>query len=51
MIRLNRLCFASPCWIIYDILVGSVSGIACEAFSMGSVIVSLFRYGLAALDA
>lgn len=51
VIRLNRLCFASPCWIIYDILVGSVSGVACEAFSMCSVIVSLFRYGLTALDA
>ncbi|MBR7058386.1 MAG: YgjV family protein [Stomatobaculum sp.] len=50
VIRLNRLCFASPLWILYDALVGSVSGIVCEAFSIGSILVSLFRYGLAALD-
>lgn len=50
IIRLNRLCFASPCWIIYDVIVGSLSGIVCEAFSIGSILVSIFRFGLAALD-
>ena len=49
-VRLSRLFIASPCWIIYDVLVGSVSGIACEAFSMGSILVSIWRYGMAALD-
>lgn len=50
IIRLNRLCFASPAWIIYDIIVGSPSGIACEVFSMGSVLISIYRYGWSALD-
>ena len=50
IIRLNRLCFASPAWIIYDIIIGSLSGIACEVFSIGSVLISIWRYGMAALD-
>ncbi|MBQ7534184.1 MAG: YgjV family protein [Stomatobaculum sp.] len=50
IIRLNRLLFASPCWILYDIIMGSVSGIICEAFAMSSILISIMRYGIMALD-
>lgn len=50
IIRLNRLCFASPCWILYDVIVGSVSGIICELFAMSSVIISLLRFGMKGLE-
>ena len=49
-VRLANLWVASPAWLIYDAYTHSWSGILCEALSMGSVIVSVLRYGWKALD-
>lgn len=48
-IRLSNLCVASPCWIVYDIIVGSWGGVASEAFTMVSILISIRRFGWKAL--
>ena len=50
-IRLGNLLFGSPCWIIYDILVGNFAGIVNEAICLTSVFVSIYRYGWKAMGA
>jgi len=49
-IRMANLFVNSPAWLIYDIYTVSYSGILCEIFTLISVIVSFFRYGMKDLD-
>ena len=44
-IRMANLCVCSPCWIVYDFIVGSWGGIVSELLSMISIVVSIFRFG------
>ena len=50
-IRLVNLAVASPCWLVYDILVGSWGGVANEVITTVSALVSIGRYGWKALAA
>ncbi len=45
MIRLSNLICASPCWLIFDIIVGSIGGILNETILIVSILVSIYRYG------
>lgn len=49
-VRLANLWISSPAWLIYDAYTHSWSGVLCESLSMGSVIISVLRYGWKALD-
>jgi len=49
-LRLASLLVSSPAWLAYDIYARSWSGIVCELISMGSVVISILRYGWKALD-
>lgn len=49
-IRMWRLIVLSPLWIVYDFIVHSWPGIVLELIAMGSVAVSIWRYGLSSLD-
>ena len=49
-IRLANLFSASPAWLIYNIYSGSYSGVVTELFCLGSVVISVVRYGWKALD-
>ena len=49
-IRIANLCAVSPSWLIYEFYAGSYSGIVTELFCIGSVVVSVLRYGWKALD-
>ena len=44
-LRAANLFVSSPCWIVYDLLVGSWGGFISEAFTMISIIVSIIRFG------
>ena len=44
-LRLANLFCASPCWLVYDIIVGSIGGFLNESILMISIIVSIYRYG------
>ena len=44
-LRMANLCVCSPCWIVYDYIVGSMGGIVNEILSMISIVVSIFRFG------
>ena len=48
-IRLGTLVCGSPCWLIYDIIVGSWGGILNESILIGSILVSIYRYGWKAM--
>lgn len=48
-IRLANLACASPCWLVYDVIVGSWSGVLNEAITLGSILVSIYRYGWKAM--
>lgn len=50
VIRLGRLFLAGPAWIIYCVAAGSIPGVLTELIGMGSVVVSICRYGLRSLD-
>ncbi|MDD6175016.1 MAG: YgjV family protein [Firmicutes bacterium] len=49
-LRLAQLFVISPCWLIYNAAVFSVAGVLTECFNVGSVIVSICRFGLKGLD-
>ena len=49
-IRIASSCISSPSWLIYDIYMGSYSGIVTEIFVLCSVGISVLRYGWKALD-
>lgn len=44
-IRLSNLACASPCWLIYDLLIGSWGGVLNEAITLASILVSIKRFG------
>jgi len=48
-IRLSNLLCASPCWLVYDVLIRSWGGVLNEAITIASILVSLVRFGWAAL--
>lgn len=50
IIRLVGCGFNSPLWIIYDFYSNSWAGVLGESFSMLSIFISIYRYGLKALD-
>lgn len=50
VIRLGRLLVAGPAWLIYCVSIGSLPGMLAEVIGMGSVVVSILRYGLKNLD-
>lgn len=37
---------ASTCWLIYNAMAGSVAGILCESFSLGSLIIGIMKYDI-----
>ena len=49
-IRLAGLFVNSPLWIVYDIIVGSWAGLADEAVSDVSMVISIIRFGWKNLD-
>ena len=49
-IRLAGLFINSPLWIVYDIIVGSWAGLADEAGSDVSMVISIIRFGWKNLD-
>lgn len=44
-IRLVNLVCASPCWLIYDVIVHSWGGLLSESITLISILVSLIRFG------
>lgn len=50
LMRLGRLAVVSPCWLVYDVCVGSWSGVVDETLGIISLLISLFRFGLKELD-
>lgn len=50
-LRVLQLTAASPLWLIYNGIVFSLGGIGCEVFTILSTLISIFRYGPAALRA
>ena len=44
-IRLSNLFCACPCWLIYDLITGSIGGVVNESISLISIIISLIRFG------
>lgn len=44
-IRTVNLVCASPCWLLYDVLVHSLGGIVSESLTMLSILVSFIRFG------
>ena len=49
-IRLSQLACNSPCALLYDLLVGSWGGVVSECISMGSILLSIYRFGWKNLD-
>ena len=49
-VRIVGLFINSPLYIIYDIIVGSWAGVADECLCVGSMIISVVRYGWNGLD-
>ena len=48
-IRLGNLVCGSPCWLVYDALIGSWAGVLNESITLGSILVSIWRYGWKAM--
>ena len=44
-IRLGNLACGSPCWLVYDTIIGSWGGVLNESITLGSIIFSIWRYG------
>ena len=44
-IRMFNLCSVSPAWIVYDIIVGAYTGILNESILIGSILVSIYKFG------
>ena len=49
-IRMTRLTVVAPCWLVYDAYVGSISGVISQILSIGSILISIRRHGMKALD-
>ena len=48
-LRLANLLVASPCWLVYDFIVRSWGGMASEAITIISILISIRRFGWKAL--
>jgi len=49
-IRILQLFCVSPLWLVHNIFVFSIGGIICEVFNIGSIIVSLIRFGVSGFE-
>ena len=49
-IRMVNLLCASPCWLVYDVIVFSIGGIISESFTIVSILISLIRFGWKGLE-
>lgn len=49
-IRMVNLVCASPCWLIYDVIVHSLGGILSESITIVSILVSFLRFGWKGLE-
>ncbi|MDD4200452.1 MAG: YgjV family protein [Eubacteriales bacterium] len=49
-IRLSELFCVSPAWLVYDLIMGAYGGVLTEIVILGSVIVSIIRFGWKGLD-
>ena len=49
-IRLVNLVCASPCWLIYDVIVHSWGGLVSESITLLSILVSIWRFGWKGLE-
>ena len=49
-IRMSNLVCASPCWLIYDVIVHSIGGIVSESITIVSILVSFIRFGWKGLE-
>ena len=45
----NLVC-ASPCWLVYDVIVHSFGGIISESITIVSILVSFIRFGWKGLE-
>ncbi len=43
--QVGSLVCGSPCWLIYDALIGSWAGVLNESITLASILVSIRRYG------
>ena len=50
LIRLSELFCVSPAWLLYDVLTEAYGGVLNEVVILGSVIVSIIRFGWKGLD-
>lgn len=50
IIRLAKLFIVGPGWLIYDFYAPSLAGMLAEMFALSSTLISIYRYGLSALD-
>ena len=50
ILRLSELICVSPAWMLYDILEGAYGGLLTELVILGSVVVSIIRFGWKGLD-
>lgn len=46
IIRIINMTVCSPAWIVFDIIVGAYSSILNEIVVIGSVIISIYRFGM-----
>ena len=49
-IRMANLLLGSPTWLVYDIVLGSISASIMESLTILSILISIIRYGWKALD-
>jgi hypothetical protein len=49
-IRMVNLVCASPCWLLYDVLVNSIGGIVSESITIISILISFLRFGWKGLE-
>ncbi len=45
-VRLIGITLSSPSWLIYNIFVGSIGAILCEAFSIASIAIGIIRHDI-----
>ncbi|MDD2503070.1 MAG: YgjV family protein, partial [Clostridia bacterium] len=50
ILRYAQFSFISPCWLIYNVAMGSIAGVLTESVNLISVVVSLLRFGVKELD-
>jgi len=50
MLRVSELICVSPAWLLYDFIEGAYGGMLTELVILGSVVVSIIRFGWKGLD-